>query len=205
MKWRDFEGLDYLKIVFDNRNDAQRFLQKPVFVHEIPIIIMPKLPNRNPLEMLVYHQLRLRSVDGSIEAKIAYDFLSKFGLITDFLVLDSLQNPTTFLVTFTSNAPKRLIAGCYPNNIAVIHDANNCERKIEIDLNLKPALVVRKKLSHTIVFQYKEAQRQYQQALNKPIHNTSPYQNQQMISPMMNQPPLNYSPRSKHSLLLSNF
>ena len=124
MQWREFEGLDYLKLVFSNRNESQRFLKQPIFMNDIPIIVLPKIYNKNPLGMLVYHQLRIQSLNGPTESRLVYEFLLKFGSITDFLVLDSIHHPTAFLITFTTNVSKRLLAGCCPNNTATLYDKN---------------------------------------------------------------------------------
>lgn len=159
MQWKNFEGLDYLKLVFDSKSETQKFLSRPISLHEIPLIILPKL-NKNPLEMLGYHQLRIESTSGPIETESVYEFLLKFGPVTDFLVLDSMNNPTTFLVTFTNNSSKRTLESEFSRKPAMLTDKYNRERQLRLEFNIKPALVVRKRLNMTIIHQYKEAQRQ---------------------------------------------
>jgi hypothetical protein len=89
---------------------------------------------------------------GPIETRFVYEYLLKFGPITDFLILDSYSNPTTFLVTFANDASKNRLASCHPDNTVTFSD----EKKLRIELNVKPALVIRKPLKQTIFYQLNE-------------------------------------------------
>lgn len=178
MQWKNFEGLDYLKLVFDSKSETQKFLSRQISLYEIPIIVLPKLPNKNPLEMLGYHQLRVESLSGPIESESVYEFLLKFGPITDFLVLDSMNSPTTFLVTFTNNSSKRTLESYYSKAPALLADKYNNERQLKVEFNIKPALVVRKKLNMTIIHQYKEAQRQIQAPIKQQLFEEETIMNQ---------------------------
>jgi len=166
LKWKEFEGLEYLKIIFKNNNDSQRFLKQPLILQDTPIIVLPKLPNKTLLEMLSYHQLRVQSLNGPVEGKIPYAFLSKFGLITDFIILDSLDHPTTFFVTFTNNTSKKELARCYPNCQATVYE-NNKEYVLHFELNVKPALVLRKKPFQSFLSQQRESELSNQNYSNK--------------------------------------
>jgi len=198
---RNFEGLDYFKITFETKSDAQRALSKPIFVNDIPIIMIPKLPNRDPFEMLSFHQLKIRSLSGPIESKIIYEFLLKFGTITDFLILDLLEFPTTFIATFTNNASKRNLAAYYPTNTARISDDKGREYSIQFELNIKPALVIRKKLKETIIYQYKEAAAQFLREMSRQIENEVIFTNPAVSSPSLiysqQVPPPSLNPSSK--------
>jgi len=146
MGWKEFEGLDYLKCVFGSKEEAEKLINQTISLNNIPIIVIPKVQNKNPLELLVHHQLRIQSLTGPIDSKIVNEFLIKFGKVADFLTLDSLNHPTTFVVTYAHISSKTLLAGYSQDNTITITD-NNTEKKLKLDLNIKPVLVIRKKLS----------------------------------------------------------
>lgn len=152
MVWKEVEGLRYLKIVFGEKNDVTRLLKQSLVIYEIPIIVLPKVPNKSPLELLVQNQLRIQSLTGPIETKFVYEYLLKFGPITDFLILDSFTNPTTFLATFSNDSSKNRLASCHPDNMITFSD----EKKLKIELNIKPALIIRKSIKQMIVYQLNE-------------------------------------------------
>jgi hypothetical protein len=144
MVWKEWEGLDYMKCVFAVKEETEMLLDQVVKVNNTPIVVIPKIHNKSPLEFLVHHQLRIQSLAGPVESKNISDFLLKFGQIADFLILDSQIHPTSFLVTFAIVSSKRLLAGYAQNNFIVISD-NGSEKKLKLEMNIKPALVARKK------------------------------------------------------------
>jgi hypothetical protein len=57
--WKEIEGLKYLKIVFGDREEVNRLLKQSLSIFEVPIIMLPKVPSKSPLELLVQNQLRV--------------------------------------------------------------------------------------------------------------------------------------------------
>lgn len=164
MKWKEFEGLEYLKVVYQKKEDVQLILNQSFTINDIPVLTLPKVPNKTPLEMLVHYQLRIQSSAGSIEPKTVYEYLLKFGPIADFFSLDS----STIIVTFANNSSKNRLSACHSDNTIILSD----DKQLKIEFNIKPALVTRKKLINTIF--YSLNQEKYRTMAN-PLTTTSYY------------------------------
>mmetsp|Transcript_12764 Transcript_12764/g.10912 ORF Transcript_12764/g.10912 Transcript_12764/m.10912 type:complete len:84 (-) Transcript_12764:1092-1343(-) len=78
---------------------------------------MPKIESKTPLDMLIHHQIRVQSLSGPIDTSFIYEFLTKFGAITDLIVLDSTNHPTTFFVTYSEVSPKKQLMAFYPDKL----------------------------------------------------------------------------------------